>query len=161
MPRIFSLISCIKKDGEKDARTERRQQDCGKVKANGDKSGRHFLDKFFICGQSGCIQKPGILKASSRQIVCSGKPHAKRNPNAASSSQAWQKDARLDVCTGKPVAADEDQESLKTVCTGEELENLDVSEIHARRLSAKEVFMPKSGDHFTFPIAYGPVKLSG
>ena len=47
------------------------------------------------------------------------------------------------------------------VADSEELENLDVSEIHARRLSAKEVFMPKSGDHFTFPIAYGPVKLSG
>ena len=43
----------------------------------------------------------------------------------------------------------------------EELENLDASEIHARRLSAKEVFMPKSGEHFTFPIADGPVKSSG
>ena len=46
----------------------------------------------------------GILKVSSRQIVCSGKPDAKRSPDAASSSQGWQKDALLDVCTGKPLA---------------------------------------------------------
>ena len=43
----------------------------------------------------------------------------------------------------------------------EELEILDASEIHARRFTAKEVLMPKSGDHFTFPIGAGPVKLSG
>ena len=43
----------------------------------------------------------------------------------------------------------------------EELEILDASEIHARSLTAKEVLMPKSGDHFTFPIADGPVKSSG
>ena len=68
---------------------------------------------------------PGILKASCRQIGYSVKPdvRSKRNSNhdAASSSQAWQKDALLDVCTGKPVATDIDQESLNypgTVCTG-------------------------------------------
>ena len=43
----------------------------------------------------------------------------------------------------------------------EELENLDASEIHARRLNAKEVITPKSGEPFTFPIADGTVKLSG
>ena len=29
----------------------------------------------------------------------------------------------------------------------EELENLDASEIHARRLNAREVLMPKDGEH--------------
>ena len=57
-----------------------------------------------------------ILKASSRQIGCSVKPdvRSKRNsnPDASSSSQGWQKDALLDVCTGKPVATGKDQESL-------------------------------------------------
>ena len=43
----------------------------------------------------------------------------------------------------------------------EELESLDAAEIHARRLNAKEVIMPKSGEHFTFPVADGTVKLSG
>ena len=43
----------------------------------------------------------------------------------------------------------------------EELEIWDASEIHARRLAAKEVLMPKSGDHFKFPIADGPVTSSG
>ena len=43
----------------------------------------------------------------------------------------------------------------------EELEILDASEIHARRLNAKEVLMPKNGENFTFPSADGTVKLSG
>ena len=34
----------------------------------------------------------------------------------------------------------------------EELEHLDVSEIHARRLNAKEVLMPKTGAEFLFPF---------
>ena len=33
----------------------------------------------------------------------------------------------------------------------EELENLDASEIHARRLNAKEVIMPKGGEDFHVP----------
>ena len=68
---------------------------------------------------------PGILKASSRQIGYSGKPdvRSKRNsnPDAASSSQGWRKDALLDGRSGKPVATEKDQESLnypETVCTG-------------------------------------------
>ena len=43
----------------------------------------------------------------------------------------------------------------------EELENLDASGIHARRLKAKEVITLKSGDNFIYPIADGKVKLSG
>ena len=43
----------------------------------------------------------------------------------------------------------------------EELENLDASEILFRRLDAKEVLMPKSGDNFIFLVADGTVKLAG
>ena len=43
----------------------------------------------------------------------------------------------------------------------EELEQIDASEIHARRLNAKEVLTPMSGEKFVFPIADGTVKLSG
>ena len=43
----------------------------------------------------------------------------------------------------------------------EELENLDASEIHARRLNAKEVSMPEKGDNFVLPIADGTAKLLG
>ena len=53
------------------------------------------------------------LKASSRQIGSSGKPGARSkrnsNPDAASSSQGWQRDALLDLSTREPVATDEDQ----------------------------------------------------
>ena len=40
------------------------------------------------------------------------------------------------------------------------LEQMDASEIHARRLNAKEVLTPMKGDNFIFPIADGTVKLS-
>ena len=43
----------------------------------------------------------------------------------------------------------------------EELEKMDASEIHAKRLSAKEVLTSMSGEKFIFPIADGTVKLSG
>ena len=63
--------------------------------------------------------------------------------------------------------------SLDTLSTGgiwkgdvlvadiEELEQMDVFEIHARRLNAKGVSTPMSGEKFISPIADGTVKLSG
>ena len=41
----------------------------------------------------------------------------------------------------------------------EDLESLDLSGIHARRLNAKEVLMPKNSDNFKFPVADGTVRL--
>ena len=38
---------------------------------------------------------------------------------------------------------------------------MDLSEIHAKRLNAKEVLTPMSGENFLFPIAGGTVKFSG
>ena len=35
----------------------------------------------------------------------------------------------------------------------EELEEMDASEIHARRLNAKEVLTRMKGDNFIFPVA--------
>ena len=43
----------------------------------------------------------------------------------------------------------------------EELEQMDASELHARRLNAKEVLTPMKGDKFIFPVADGTVKISG
>ena len=43
----------------------------------------------------------------------------------------------------------------------EELEQLDASEILAKRLNAKEVLTPMNGEKFIFPCADGTVKLSG
>ena len=43
----------------------------------------------------------------------------------------------------------------------EELEEMDASELHARRLNAKEVLTPVKGDNFIFPVADGKVKISG
>ena len=70
---------------------------------------RKDLDKFFICEQSDCVEKPGDTQSIySGQIGSSGRlgVRLKRNsnPDAASSSQGWQRDAPLDFCTGGPVA---------------------------------------------------------
>ena len=43
----------------------------------------------------------------------------------------------------------------------EELEQMDASEIYAKRLNAKEVFTSMSGEKFIFTITGGTVKLSG
>ena len=43
----------------------------------------------------------------------------------------------------------------------EELEEMDASEIHARRLNAKAESTPMKGDNFIFPVADGTVKTPG
>ena len=43
----------------------------------------------------------------------------------------------------------------------EELEEMDASELQARRINAKEVLTPMKGEHITFQIADGTVKISG
>ena len=43
----------------------------------------------------------------------------------------------------------------------EELEEMDASELHARRLNAKEVLTPMKSDNFIFPVADGTVKTRG
>ena len=40
-----------------------------------------------------------------------------------------------------------------------DLERMDASEIHARRLNAKDVLTPMKGDSFIFPVADGTVKV--
>ena len=43
----------------------------------------------------------------------------------------------------------------------EEFEKMDASEIHVKRLNAKEVFTSMNGEKFIFPITDGTAKLSG
>ena len=43
----------------------------------------------------------------------------------------------------------------------EELEEMDASELHARRLNAKEVLTPQRSGNFIFPVADGIVKIFG
>ena len=43
----------------------------------------------------------------------------------------------------------------------EELEEMDASELHTRRLNAREELTPMRGDNFKFPVVDGTVKLSG
>ena len=43
----------------------------------------------------------------------------------------------------------------------EELEEMDASELHARRINAKEVLTPQRSGNFIFPVADGTVGVSG
>ena len=43
----------------------------------------------------------------------------------------------------------------------EEMDNLAASELHAQRLNAREVLMPKKGEEFAFPFEDGSVRLAG
>ena len=43
----------------------------------------------------------------------------------------------------------------------EELEQMDASEIHARRLNAQEVLTPMKNENCVFPVADGKVKIPG
>ena len=54
----ISAWQLLQHDGDKDARTGRRREDRGKVKAD-DEPGLTCLDKFFDCAESGCVGKPG------------------------------------------------------------------------------------------------------
>ena len=60
----FQLDQLHGNDGEKDAKTERRQQDRGKVKADDDEPSLHCLDKFSGCAESGCVEKPGDTQST-------------------------------------------------------------------------------------------------
>ena len=42
-----------------------------------------------------------------------------------------------------------------------ELEQTGASELHARRVNAKEVLTPMKGDRFIFPVADGTLKING
>ena len=47
------------------------------------------------------------------------------------------------------------------VADTEELEQMEASELHARRLNAMEVLTPTKGQKFIFPVADGTVIISG
>ena len=57
---------------------------------------------------------------------------------------------RVRICKGDILVADV-----------EELEKMDVSKIHVKRLNAKEVSTSMNDEKFTFPIVDGTLKLSG
>ena len=108
----FQLDKLHLNDGEKDARTERRQQDRGKIKADDDEPGRLCWTSSSTVNSLIVSKSLGIRKAPCRTDWSSTrKPDAKEDDqDAASNSQGWQKNAVLDVGTRKLVATEEDKE---------------------------------------------------
>ena len=56
------------------------------------------------------------------------------------------------------VCGEESGKETSWVADIEELEQMDASELHARRLNAKKVLTPMAGEIFIFPVADGTVK---
>ena len=84
--------------------------------------------------------------------------------DASSFSHELPSEPRATVVSGKHSvqwSRGESGKETSLVADIEELEKMDASEIHAKRLNAKEVLTPMNGDKFIFPIADGTVKLSG
>ena len=100
----FSLISCTERMAKRTQ--EHKEERIGEIQAIGDELGRFRLFKFFICEQSDCVEKTGF---SGRLGVSTNQ---NSNLDAAPSSQGWQRDALLDVSTGRLVAADKNQKYL-------------------------------------------------
>ena len=104
-----------KNDGEKDARTERRREDCGKVKADVE-LGLICLYKFFDCAESDCVKKPGDIRGTlSTWLDMYRETWRKRTQSRRSvefSRVAKQKETVLDVGARKLVATEEDQEHM-------------------------------------------------
>ena len=84
----FQFDQLHEHSGEEDARTERRRQDCGKIKANRDELGRNCLDKFFIRAQSDCVGKPGDTRSIYREAWREGKKQFKTRCNVEFSRMA-------------------------------------------------------------------------
>ena len=103
-------------DGEKDARTGRRREDRGKVKAD-DELGLHCLYKLRLRRKTRRysrhqVKMIGQVQGDLEQRIWTC-PKKELTQDPASSSQAWQKDAVLDESTRRLVAREEDQEHLK------------------------------------------------
>ena len=58
-PRISLCWLHHREDGEEDARTIRREQDCRNIQANGDEPDEFCCNQFFFCEQPDCVEKPG------------------------------------------------------------------------------------------------------
>ena len=76
---------------------QKEKHGCGEIQANGDEPGHFCLFKFFSCEQSDCVEKPGYIQSSKstgwivRETLCVSE-NQNSNPDAASSSQGWQRD---------------------------------------------------------------------
>ena len=112
--QTFSLASCTKTMAKR--MPEQKGEDRIVAKSKPTTMNLACLDKFFDCAESDCSEKPANTQSFRSTGWFIGKPVANTsqnsNPDAASSSQVWQKDAQLFISTGRLVATDNDQKSL-------------------------------------------------
>ena len=98
----FQLDQLHHNDGEKDARTGRREPDRGKVNPD-DEPGLTCPDKFFDCAESDCVEKPGDTQKHPVEQI--GRVQGILTQKNTIKTQRRQKDAVLDVGTRKLFAS--------------------------------------------------------
>ena len=106
----FSLTGCPTMMAKRMQEQKEEGQDCGKIKPNGTRLSlsRQVL---YLVDSPIASKSPGLLKASSRQIGCSGKPDARRENKFQTRCSVevlknGKKDALLDGRAKKPVATE-------------------------------------------------------
>ena len=108
-----SLISCT----ERMAKRMEEQKEGNRIEAKSRPSAMTLVSS--VPTSSSSVNSPIASRtgaqASCRQVGLSGRPGASANqnsnPDAASSSRGWQRDAHLFISTGGPVATGKDQKS--------------------------------------------------
>ena len=106
----------------------------------------------------GChpILVPGSSSTSTTQDLSSS------GPESDVTNRLQETGARQTPTTTKQNKKRNDhRDSLRDLPEWLELDRMDGSEIHAKRLNAKEVIAPKDGEQFIIPVEDGTVKLSG
>ena len=96
----FQLDQLHQNDGEEVARTRKRQQDRGRVKADDEEPGRLCLDQFFDCKKSDCVEKIRQAQGNlTREIAITTQRRVLKDDKKM---HFWTSS------TGKPVATEED-----------------------------------------------------
>ena len=129
----ISAWQLLQHDGDKDARTGRRREDRGKVKAD-DEPGLTCLDKFFDCAESGCVGKPGDTQGTlPKRLVKYRETGSKRIQSRRSVGfSRMAKNAVLDVSARRLVSTEEDKEQLNFLEEYEETRRFRNSEIEGK-----------------------------
>ena len=115
------------------------------------------LDEQWCADSMGCY----CYLRNVQQLLADGKTSLQIDGALSGLSQFHQsgKTNLPGIVIGSSIARENFGKGDMLVADIEELANVDVSEIHARRLGAKEVMTPKIGEHVIFPVADGAVCL--
>ena len=153
--KIVPQLGCVSQDSD------------ALVSQRGEKYRWNPMEKVF-----GSIRKVRFTQSTLRQASIREKkgpplgkiqvkPHHHLSAKDQSRIHPFGKEVLLGLFLGYALYAEGIWKGDILVADSEELEEMDASEIHARRLNAKEVLTPTSGGNLKFQVADGTVKTAG